>query len=205
MRSKAILAAMLLVLTNCASLPADPARPRVVLDTTEGRIVLALDAAAAPISTCNFIGYVVFGDYDNGSFFRTVVRETNTANPNPIDVIQAATPRGSDDDSRPPIVLERTRDTGLRHLAGTVSMARGAPDSATSSFFIVTQDTPSLDFGGARNPDGQGFAAFGQVVEGLDVARRIQRMPADDAEQLISPVVIRSARLLDAAPAACTQ
>ncbi len=205
MRSKAILAAMLLVLTNCASLPADPARPRVVLDTTEGRIVLALDAAAAPISTCNFIGYVVFGDYDNGSFFRTVVRETNTANPNPIDVIQAATPRGSDDDSRPPIVLERTRDTGLRHLAGTVSMARGAPDSATSSFFIVTQDTPSLDFGGARNPDGQGFAAFGQVVDGLDVARRIQRMPADDAEQLISPVVIRSARLLDAAPAACTQ
>ncbi|MDO9609562.1 MAG: peptidylprolyl isomerase, partial [Brevundimonas sp.] len=69
MRPKAILAATLLVLASCASLPADPARPRVALDTTEGRILLALDAVAAPISTCNFINYVVFGDYDNGSFF----------------------------------------------------------------------------------------------------------------------------------------
>jgi peptidyl-prolyl cis-trans isomerase A (cyclophilin A) len=205
MRPKAILAATLLALASCASLPADPARPRVALDTTEGRILLALDAVAAPISTCNFIGYVVSGDYDNGAFFRTVMRETNTANPNPIDVIQAATPRGSDDASRPPIVLERTRDTGLRHIAGAVSMARDGPNTATSSFFIVIEDTPSLDFGGARNPDGQGFAAFGRVVEGLEVARRIQRMPADADEQLTPPVAIRSARLLDAAPAVCTQ
>lgn len=197
-------AAALLLCAGCATAPADPGRPRVALDTTAGRIVLALDAAAAPVSSCNFIGYVVTGDYDGGSFFRTVVRATNTANPNPIDVIQAATPRGSDDDSRPPIVLERTRDTGLRHRAGTVSMARGAPDSATSSFFIVTEDTPSLDYGGARNPDGQGFAAFGAVVEGLDVVRRIQRMPADENEQLTPPVAIRSARLLDNAPAACS-
>ena len=205
MGPKHILTATLLMLAGCAGLPAEQPRPRVALDTTAGRIVLALDAEAAPISTCNFISYVVFGDYDNGSFFRTVVRETNTANPNPIDVIQAATPRGSDDDARPPIPLERTRDTGLRHLAGTVSMARDGPDSATSSFFIVTQDTPSLDFGGARNPDGQGFAAFGRVIEGLDVARRIQKMPANAEEQLTPPVVIRSARLLDAAPSVCTR
>jgi len=202
---RAMTAAVLLATAGCATTSGDPAKPRVALDTTAGRIVVALNAEAAPVSTCNFIGYVVFGDYDNGSFFRTVVRETNTANPNPIDVIQAATPRGSDDASRPPIVLERTRDTGLRHVAGTISMARDGPDSATSSFFIVTHDTPSLDFGGMRNPDGQGFAAFGQVIEGLDVARRIQKMPADAEEQLIAPVMIQSARLLDPAPPVCTQ
>src|SRR5690606_40206139 len=124
------------------------------------------------------------GDYDGGAFFRTVVRATNTANPNPIDVIQAATPQGSDDDRRAPIRLERTRDTGLTHQAGVISMARDGPDTATSSFFIVTQDTPSLDFGGGRNPDGQGFAAFGRLTQGLDVARRIQMSPADADEQL---------------------
>ena len=204
MKAGMIATAALLTLAGCATTTPDPQHPRVALDTSAGRIVVALDPASAPVSSCNFIGYVVFGDYDGGSFFRTVVRATNTANPNPIDVIQAATPRGSDDASRPPIALERTRDTVLRHLAGTVSMARDGPDTATSSFFIVTQDTPSLDYGGARNPDGQGFAAFGSVIEGLDVARRIQGMQADADEKLTPPVAIRSARLLDPAPAVCT-
>ena len=204
MRREAMAAAALLALAGCATTQVDPQRPRVALETSAGGIVLALDAAAAPVTACNFIGYVVFGDYDGGSFFRTVVRSTNTANPHPIDVIQAATPRGSDDDSRPPIVLERTRDTGLRHTAGTLSMARDGPDTATSSFFIVIEDTPSLDFGGMRNPDGQGFAAFGRVIQGFDVARRIQKMPADAQERLIPPVAIRSARLLDPSPKVCT-
>ena len=203
MRRGLIAVAALSALAGCATVQPEPKMPRVALDTTAGTMVLALDAAAAPITTCNFISYVVTGDYDGGTVFRTVSRETNTASRYPIDVIQAATPRGSDDASRPPITLERTRDTGLRHSAGAVSMARDGPDSATSSFFIVTQDTPSLDFGGGRNPDGQGFAAFGAVVEGLDVARRIQRMPANSEEQFTPPVTIRSARLLDAAPAVC--
>ncbi|WOB77492.1 peptidylprolyl isomerase [Brevundimonas nasdae] len=203
MRRGLIAVAALSALAGCATVQPEPTMPRVALDTTAGTIVLALNVASAPITTCNFISYVVAGDYDGGTFFRTVSRETNTASRYPIDVIQAATPRGSDDASRPPITLERTRDTGLRHTAGAVSMARDEPDSATSSFFIVTQDTPSLDFGGGRNPDGQGFAAFGAVVGGLDVARRIQRMPANSEEQLTPPVTISSARLLDAAPAVC--
>ena len=191
-----------LALTACATTAAGSEQPRVVLETDAGRMVLALDLDKAPLSTCNFLAYVTDGDYDGGSFFRTVVRETN-ANPHPIDVIQAATPRGSDDDSRPPIPLERTRDTGLRHVAGVVSMARDGPDTATSSFFIVTRDTPALDFGGGRNPDGQGFAAFGRLVEGLDVARRIQMLPANGEEQLTPPVVLRSARIEGEVPAQC--
>src|SRR5690606_7727261 len=145
---------------------------------------------------------VTDGDYDGGAFFRTVVSETND-NPNPIDVIQAATPRGADDTLRPPVALERTRDTGLSHMAGVVSMARDGPDSATSSFFVVVRDTPSLDHGGGRNPDGQGFAAFGSLVEGLDVARRIQMSPADAEEQLPPPVTIRSATLVGEVPPIC--
>jgi len=191
-----------LALSACAT-PADGAdKPRVILDTDAGRMVLELELERAPLTVCNFLSYVTDGDYEAGSFFRTVVSATND-NPNPIDVIQAATPRGSDDTLRPPIPLERTRDTGLSHVAGAVSMARDGPDTATSSFFIVIHDTPSLDFGGGRNPDGQGFAAFGRLVEGLDVARRIQMAPADAEEQLTPPIAIRTATLIGEVPPEC--
>jgi peptidyl-prolyl cis-trans isomerase A (cyclophilin A) len=192
----------ILGLSACAPTAGGQAAPRVVLETDAGRMVVEPDLARAPLSTCNFLSYATDGDYDGGRFFRTVVRASND-NPNPIDVIQAATPRGDDDALRPPIPLERTRDTGLSHVAGTISMARDGPDTATSSFFIVTQDTPALDFGGGRNPDGQGFAAFGQLVEGLDVARRIQMSPANAEERLTPPVAIRSARIEGQVPPAC--
>lgn len=195
-------AAVALMLSACAATAGDPGKPRVALDTDAGRMVLELELERAPLTVCNFLSYVADGDYDGGSFFRTVVSETN-ANPHPIDVIQAATPRGADDALRPPVPLERTRDTGLSHVAGAVSMARDGPDTATSSFFIVTRDTPALDFGGGRNPDGQGFAAFGRLVEGLDVARRIQMSPADAEEQLTPPVMIRSATLIGEVPPMC--
>jgi peptidyl-prolyl cis-trans isomerase A (cyclophilin A) len=173
----------------------------VVIHTERGDIALTLDAARAPVSTCNFLRYVEAGRYDDARFFRTVVSRTN-ASPHPIDVIQAETTAGSDDPGFGPVALERTRDTGLRHLAGTISMARGGPDSATSSFFIVTRDTPALDFGGGRNPDGQGFAAFGRVTSGLDIVRAIQGLPAE-AEQLKPPVRITSVERVGEAPPAC--
>ena len=193
--------AAVLALSACASTANGADKPRVVFETDAGRMVVELELERAPLTVCNFLSYVTDGDYEAGSFFRTVVSATND-NPNPIDVIQAATPRGSDDDLRPPIPLERTRDTGLSHTAGTLSMARDGPDTATSSFFIVTHDTPSLDFGGGRNPDRQGFAVFGRLVEGLDVARRIQMMP-DAEEQLTPPVMIRTATLIGDVPPEC--
>ena len=199
---RTMMMAAALVLSACATTANGADKPRVVLETDAGRMVVELEPERAPLTVCNFLSYVTDGDYEAGSFFRTVVRAAND-NPNPIDVIQAATPRGSDDDLRPPIPLERTRDTGLSHTAGTLSMARDGPDTATSSFFIVTHDTPSLDFGGGRNPDRQGFAVFGRLVEGLDVARRIQAMPADAEEQLTPPVAIRTASLIGEVPPQC--
>lgn len=113
----------------------------------------------------------------------------------PIEVIQAGVAPEREKEDFDPVPLERTRDTGLRHVDGTVSMARAAPDSATSDFFVCIGDQPSLDFGGARNPDGQGFAAFGRVVRGMDVARAIQAAPAE-GQSLAPPIAIRTARRL---------
>ena len=180
---------------------AQSARPIVILHTVQGDIILELDLEHAPVTTCNFLRYVEPGLYAGGSFFRTVVSETN-ANPNPIDVIQAATPTGSDDPGFGPIPLERTIDTGQRHAAGTISMARDGPDTATSSFFIVVKDTPSLDFGGARNPDGQGFAAFGRVISGMEIVQAIHAAPAVD-EQLTAPVIIAASTLAGETPPEC--
>lgn len=199
-RAATALGTAALVLASGAS-AAQPNRPLVILHTTLGDIVVQLDADRAPVTTCNFLRYVESGRYAGGGFFRTVVAETND-NPNPIDVIQAATTAGSDDPGLGPIPLERTVDTGLSHTAGAISMARDGPDTATSSFFIVVKATPALDFGGGRNPDGQGFAAFGSVLSGMEIVQAIQSAPATD-EQLAEPVLIAAATLAGPRPAVC--
>ena len=119
------------------------------------------------------------GHYDSGQFHRTVRLDNQPNDKVRIEVIQASVRDDKKEQELPPIPLERTGKTGLRHKDGTVSMARTRADSATSSFFICIGDQPSLDFGGARNPDGQGFAAFGQVVSGVDVVRKVQASPAE--------------------------
>jgi len=203
MRILSLIPVAAMALAACATEPRPLGDPvRVDLVTERGVISLELATDKAPLTVCNFLSYVTDGHYEGGSFFRTVVAETN-ANPNPISVIQGATPRGADDDLNPPIPLERTRDTGLSHLAGTISMARDGPDTATSSFFIVVEDAPALDYGGARNPDGQGFAAFGRVTDGMGVVRDIHRSPADAEEQLTPPVRILSATMVGEVPAPC--
>ena len=94
---------------------------------------------------------------------------------------------------REAIALERTSDTGLRHTDGTLSMARAGPDTAQSQFFVCIGEQPALDFGGHRNPDGQGFAAFGRVTEGMDIVRQIQG-GALEGQRLVEPIRIESIR-----------
>ena len=113
-----------------------------------------------------------------------------------IDVVQAGAAPAKERADHAPIRLERTRDTGLRHVDGAISMARAEPDSATSDFFVCVGAQPELDFGGRRNPDGQGFAAFGKVVKGMDVIRRIHRAPAQ-GQALEPPIRILEARVLE--------
>lgn len=166
--------------------------PHVVFRTERGEIEVEVDTIRAPVTGNNFLRYVDGGFFTNGSFYR-VVRQDNQPNDSiRIEVIQAGASREKRGQGFPPIELERTSVTGLKHLDGTISMARAGPNTATSSFFICLGPQPALDFGGMRNPDGQGFAAFGRVVRGLDVARRIQGEAAN-GQNLIAPVAIHDA------------
>lgn len=159
------------------------------IETSAGVIDAALDSAHAPITVTNFLRYVDAKLYDQGSFFR-VVRPDNQPNDSVrIEVIQGGIAKEKRAEGFPAIPLERTSVTSLRHVDGTLSMARGGPDSATDQFFITFGPQPELDFGGRRNKDGQGFAAFGRVTRGLDVARAIQRGEAS-AQALVAPVTI---------------
>ena len=159
----------------------------VVIETRLGVIEAEIDTVHAPVTAANFLKYVDAGYYDGGQFHRTAKPDNQPNNLVKIEVVQASVKSGTPD--FPPVALERTSVTGLLHLDGTVSMARDGPDSATSDFFICIGDQPSLDFAGKRNPDGQGFAAFGRVVRGMDVVRKIQASPAQ-GQTLTTPVRI---------------
>jgi peptidyl-prolyl cis-trans isomerase A (cyclophilin A) len=161
----------------------------ILISTQLGDIEAELDSARAPITVTNFLRYLDAHLFDGGSFFRTLRMDNQPADSVKIEVIQGGIAREKRAEAFPAIPLERTRETGLRHLGGTLSMARGGPDSGTDSFFITIGDQPELDFGGKRNRDGQGFAAFGRVTKGLDVVRRIQTQPAQ-GQTLSTPVTI---------------
>ena len=194
-----------IVVAALAAAFAGPARPagqpretpvRVLVQTELGDIMLEVDSARAPITSANFLRYLDAGQYDGGTFHRTVKMDNQPDSPVKIEVIQAGVNPDRSKDGFPPIPLERTSATGLRHTDGAISMARGQPDSATSGWFVCINDQPSLDFGGTRNPDGQGFAAFGRVVSGMDVVRKIQRAPNTDAQRLTPPIkIIKAARM----------
>lgn len=175
---------------------------KVLVQTELGNIVIEVDAARAPNTAANFLRYVDGGHYDGGTWHRTVKLDNQPESPVKIEVIQAGVNPDRAKSGFPPIAIERTNATGLLHKDGVISMARGTPDSATSGWFICINDQPSLDFGGARNPDGQGFAAFGRVISGMDVVRKIQAAPSStdrktntEAQRLTPPIkIIKVAR-----------
>jgi cyclophilin family peptidyl-prolyl cis-trans isomerase len=160
---------------------------RVRMQTELGDIELELDAEKAPATVANFLRYVDAKLYDGGRFHRTVTPGNQPDNKIKIEVIQAGIRPDKAKNEFPPIKLERTRDTKLSHKDGTISMARDGPDTATGDFFICIGAQPELDFGGKRNPDSQGFAAFGQVVKGMDIVRKIQAASAKG--QALTPAV----------------
>lgn len=166
---------------------------RVVIETEAGSIHVTLEDERAPGTVANFLHYVDAGLYDGGRFHRVVRMDNQPNDTIRIEVIQGGVNLERMTENGDPIPLERTSFTGLRHLDGTISMARFQPDSAVSDFFICIGDQPELDFGGMRNPDGQGFAAFGQVTGGMDVVRTIQS-GVTDGQTLIFPARIIAIR-----------
>jgi peptidyl-prolyl cis-trans isomerase A (cyclophilin A) len=163
----------------------------ILIATQLGDIYAELYPDQAPITVANFLRYVDAGYYQEGKFWRTCTLDPDNQPKNAIkiEVIQATVRADQEQAKFDPIPLERTTLTGLRHCDGALSMGRFAPDSAQGDFFICINDQPSLDFGGMRNPDGQGFAAFGQVTAGMNVVRAINRAPLID-QTLTPPLVI---------------
>ncbi|MCF0055589.1 peptidylprolyl isomerase [Dyadobacter sp. CY356] len=172
---------------------------KVLVKTEIGDIVIQLNPEKAPITVSNFLKYVNANRYDGATFYRVVRMDNQADKKIKIEVIQG----GLGDDSTknfPRIRHESTNITGLKHLNGTLSMARNAPGSAGSEFFICINDQPELDFGGKRNPDGQGFAAFGEVITGIDVVKKIQTKETgigEDNQKLKQPAKIISMRIID--------
>ena len=162
--------------------------------TEMGDIQVELYPERAPVTVENFLAYVESGAYTGSSFFRVCTPENEADREIKIEVIQGGDV--PENRLRPAIPLETTEKTGLKHLDGTLSMARLEVNTAQSNFFICIGDQPELDFGGLRHPDGQGFAAFGQVLSGMDVVRAIQKQK-EVGQYLVDSVRIEKIVLLE--------
>jgi len=169
--------------------------PRVLISTEMGDITVEVFEDEAPITAPNFLRYVRENRFEGATFYRTVTMDNQPDNDVKIEVIQGGLGDDEEGLGLPAIEHETTAQTGLRHLDGTVSMARAEPGTASSEFFICIGNQPELGFGGKRNPDGQGFAVFGRVVEGMDIVRSIQRRPAN-GQWLAPDVKITEVRML---------
>jgi len=167
---------------------------RVLITTGIGNIEAVLFVDKAPVTANNFLKYVDSGKYDSNAYFYRVVRNDNQPGKKiKIEVVQGGFYQDSliEKYEFAPIRRESTGETGILHTDGVLSMARMEPGSASSEFFICVGNQPELDFGGRRNPDGQGFAAFGKVIKGMEIVRKIQQMK--DIEQFLpEPVKIKS-------------
>ena len=159
----------------------------ISMETELGPIQLELYPDRAPITVSNFLRYVDENRYEDFHFYRVVHMENQPDNDVKIEVIQGGLGFDKHPMELPTIVHETTDKTGIRHLNGILSMARLEPGTASSEIFICINDQPELDFGGKRNPDSQGFAAFGKVISGMDVVRKIQLLP--ETNQMLDKVV----------------
>lgn len=176
---------IIIVMTFLSGIAQDKVLCRI--STSMGEIEVELYQKKAPITVANFLRYVDADLYENSSFFRVCNPENEADRKIKIQVIQGGDV--PEDRQFEPIEIETTKKTGIRHKNGILSMARAEPNSATCSFFICIGEQASLDYGGKRNPDGQGFAAFGKVIKGMDLVKEIQQ-GKDEGQYLIDPITI---------------
>jgi peptidyl-prolyl cis-trans isomerase A (cyclophilin A) len=180
--------AIALIMLDCSFGQAGHKKETIIIRTEFGDIYARLDLEKAPVTSSNFLRYVDADLFDSTCFYRVVKSDNQPRDSVLIEVIQGG--RYEDEESVfPAISHETTEMTGIRHRNGTISMARSVPGTATSEFFICIGDQPELDFGGRRNPDRQGFAAFGEIIKGMDVVNRIHSILAPD-QYLEKPVLI---------------
>ena len=162
--------------------------PKVKFHIEKDVFVVKVDTVRAPLTGKHFLHLVKTGVYQNGLIYRVVNGGNQPDNPVRIDVVQGGLYHDDLVNNVRSIPHEPTIKTGIRHRNGVISMARNEPGTASSEFFICIGNQPELDYGGDRNPDGEGFAAFGKVIRGMKIIRKIHALP-DSGQYLIHPIV----------------
>ncbi len=186
---KSLLYLLLLFLLPAACHSPNPDVPRILIQTPAGDIEVELYLRQAPKTAGAFLSFVDSGFYKNGSFYR-VLNDDNQVTGSPVsNLIQGGIWRTNHSKavSLPGVPHESTRETHILHTNGVISLARDTPGSGTTEFFICVGNQPGYDFGGENNPDGQGYAAFGKVVKGMDVVRTLYARP--ESNQAFTPSI----------------
>lgn len=181
---------MAVLFTACTSTPKS-SNPHIEIATQHGDIIVELFINQAPQTVTAFLRYVDSGYYSKASFYRVLTDENQPMNAPKSNLIQGGIwkTRYSLSAALPGIPHETTQQTGILHTDGTISLARTEPGTANTEFFICIGNQPGFNFGGENNPDGQGYAAFGRVVKGMDVVKSIYHAPEYD-QALDPPVAI---------------
>ncbi len=169
--------------------------PRILMETEMGEITLEVYPDKAQVTASNFLTYIDENRFEGAVFYRVVRSDNQPGDSIRIAVIQGGLYKDDHPSMLPPIAHETTQQTGILHKDGVISMARWHPGTASSEFFICVGDQPELDYQGRRNPDEQGFAAFGKVIAGMDVVIKIHQLPVEG--QYLDPTVkiLRVSRL----------
>jgi len=166
-------------------------QPHIRIKTAAGDIEVELYPEQAPKTVAAVLSYVDSGFYRNGSFYRVLNDDNQSSEASKSELIQGGIWRSNQKKAAalPGIPHESTQQTHILHKNGVISLARTAPGTATTEFFICVGDQPGFDYGGDNNPDGQGYAAFGKVVKGMDIVRNIYARPEEN-QSFDPPIVI---------------
>ena len=171
--------------------------PHVIISTGFGDIEAEIYIDKAPKTSAAFLQYIDSGLYNRSYFYRVLTIDNQPSDAAKAKLIQGGIwkTNAAKSTALPGITHETTQQTGIKHTDGVLSMARLAPGTATTEFFICVGDQLGFDYGGENNPDGQGYAAFGKVVKGMDVVRKIYDQPEND-QAFTPPVAIISIKRL---------
>ena len=184
---KKVILAFSLILFHCNNKDST----KVLMKTEIGTIIIELLPNQAPIIVKNFLQLMDEDRYNDFIFHRVVNMKNQSSNSVKIVLIQGGLDFNQHPYVLPPISHESTNKTDLKHLNGTISMARNEPGSASSEIFICINDQPELDYNGSRNPDDLGFTGFVMVKSGVDIVKKIQQSPSDD-QMLNKPIRVKS-------------
>ncbi len=179
--------AFICLITACSS--PKYKNPHVVIETNFGDIEVELYPDQAPKTVAAFLSYIDSGYYEKAAFYRVLRDDEQPSDAPKAELIQGGIWKTNYKLAAtiPGIPHEPTNQTKILHTDGTISLARAAPGTGNTEFFICVGDQPGFNYGGANNPDGQGYAAFGKVVKGMNVVRSIYNAPETDGE--FDPVI----------------